>query len=98
MAERKIAHFAPDNSETLPFEASPVARSLSKDSVFHVDSQSPTPCLRSLSSDFLAARTEPSPGVVLATRNQNVITKRPPMYAFGLLFWIVLVLIASIIR
>lgn len=99
MAERKIAQPAPDHAETLPFEASPIARALSKDSVFHVDSQSPTPCCRSLSSDFKATQvTEPSPGVMLELRNQIVKTVRPPMCTFGLLFWIVLAPIASINR
>lgn len=66
VAERKIAQAASDHAETLPFEASPIARSLSKDSVFHVDSQSPTPFCRSLSAEFQATKvTEPSPGEAL---------------------------------
>lgn len=64
MAERSIQSAASDHQETLPFEASPIAKSLTKEAIVEVDSQSPAqPDLaRSLSCDFKKATDSTSPG------------------------------------
>ena len=64
IAERKIKSAASDNVETQAYDASPIARSFSKESVVQVDSQSPAPTeiCRSLSGDFRGASRQTSPG------------------------------------
>ena len=63
LAERSIQSAATDHQETLPFEASPIAKSLTQAAV-EVDSQSPAqPDLcRSLSGDFKHTTESTTPG------------------------------------
>ena len=64
IAERSIQSAATDHQETLPYEASPIAKSLTKEAIVEVDSQSPDqPDLcRSLSGDFKKATESTTPG------------------------------------